>query len=343
MAGMQRAGGDRRASSAALWASLGTAALFEALAIPELDDKAAWTISPWKLDPYHTAVYLAQFAVPALALLIALRLLVLAVTRGADRQQQIEDRLQQIVRAAAVMTAGTGLALAFEWAAVIAGANPSHRAWTAIQVSGLAVDSALAVGTTALLVRCRRPRGSPAQWQYDWLDDLIFLCHRVRVLRRWASPEVATWVRRHAFGVFLAASALGAMAITGAQVVGEDITDPPLIAWYFIVETGSNLALCLIGNKLFVCIARPPRTQRRMITETAVVAGNLVTLATIAFHGSLATAVGLFALTLGAGLAAALITAAFLFARTASTQSSPPGKTAETAQRAHSARRPASR
>ena len=38
-------------------------------------DKTAWAASPWREDPYHTVVSLAQFAVPMFALVIALRLL----------------------------------------------------------------------------------------------------------------------------------------------------------------------------------------------------------------------------------------------------------------------------
>src|ERR1022692_2736026 len=79
VAPVQRAGGNRRASSVAVWTSLGTSGVLEALTVSEIENKAAWAISPWKADPYHTAVYLAQFAVPVLALLIVLRLL----TRGA--------------------------------------------------------------------------------------------------------------------------------------------------------------------------------------------------------------------------------------------------------------------
>src|ERR1019366_7271025 len=163
MAPVQRVDENRRASSVAVWTSLGTGGVFEALTVSEIENKAAWAISPWKEDPYHTAVYLAQFAVPVLALLIVLRLL----PRGALAEP---DRAQQTVRAAGVMMALIGLTLAFEWAAVIGGANPSPwGAWTLLQVGGLAVGSVLAVGAAARLVRQmagrlarrRRPRLPP--------------------------------------------------------------------------------------------------------------------------------------------------------------------------------------
>src|ERR1022692_886824 len=145
VAPVQRAGGNRRASSVAVWTSLGTSGVLEALTVSEIENKAAWAISPWKADPYHTAVYLAQFPVPVLALLIVLRLL----TRGALTEP---DRAQQAVRAAGVMVALIGLTRAFEGAAVIGGANPSPwGAWTSLQAGGLAVVSVLAVGAAVLL------------------------------------------------------------------------------------------------------------------------------------------------------------------------------------------------
>jgi hypothetical protein len=317
MALVQRTDENRRTSSVAVWTSLGTGGVFEALTVSEIENKAAWAISPWKEDPYHTAVYLAQFAVPVLALLIVLRLL----TQGALAEP---DRAQQTVRAAGVMIALIGLTLAFEWAAVIAGANPSPwDAWTSLQVGGLAVVSVLAVGAAVLLVRRRQPRGSSAQWRNDWLGDVVLVCRRIPVLRRWATPEVVAWVRGHAMTVFVALSALAGLAITSAQAIGEGTADPVIIIWFMIVETSSNLAFCVISNAIAGFIARPRRTRARNITETSVVAGCLATLIAIAFHDSLwsaftagpLTTAALVSLTLGAGVVVSLATAALLLAR----------------------------
>jgi hypothetical protein len=241
----------QRTSSLAIWTSLGAGSLFEALTAPEIENKAAWALSPWKEDPYHTAVYLSQFAVPVLALLIVLRLLTRRVLTD-------PDRAQQTVRAAGVMMALIGVTLAFEWAAVIGGANPSPRgAWTSLQVGGLAVVSVLAVGAAVLLVRCRRPRGSSARWRNDWLGDVVLACGRIPVLRCLATPEVVAWVRGHAMTVFVALSALAGLAITSAQAIGEGTTDPVIIIWFMIVETSSNLAFCVISNAIAGFIARP--------------------------------------------------------------------------------------
>jgi hypothetical protein len=307
----------RRASSAAIWTSLVTGGVFEALTVPETQSKAAWAVSPWKADPYHTPVYLAQFAVPVLALLIILRLLV----PGALAEM---DRAQQAVRAAGAMMALIGLTAACEWAAVIDGANPAPRAtWSSAQVGGLALVSLLASGAAVLLAGCRRPRGSSARWRNDWLGDIVLLCRPIPVLRRWATPEVAAWVRGHAMVVFAGLSTLAGLAIAGAQVIGEDITSPVIIIWYVIVETSFNLLCCLISNSAVGFIARPRRTRGQDIAEASVAAGCLATLIATAFHDSLWSAISsapltvmaLVTLTLGAGAAVTGLTAALMVAR----------------------------
>jgi hypothetical protein len=316
MASIQGVGESEGASSVAVRASLGAAGVFEVLTVPEIQDKTIWAVSPWREDPYHTAVSLAEFAVPMLALAIVLRLLARRASGG-------PDRAQQMVRAAGVMTAMIGLTLAFEWVAVIGGIPASPwGTWTPVQVGGLAVTSVLTVAATVLLVRCRRHRGSSGRWQHDWLGDVVFVCRRIPVLRRWASPQAAAWARRHAMAMFVVLSMLAAAVFTGAQAIGERWTDPLLIAWMLIAETASNLAFCVISNAVAGFIARTPRTRPRRIAETSVVAGCVAILVAIAFHDALWSALGtgpltspaLAALTLGAGLTASLATAALLLA-----------------------------
>ncbi|HEX3955022.1 MAG TPA: hypothetical protein VHZ03_00145 [Trebonia sp.] len=305
-----------RASAAAVLASLGAAVVFEALTVPATQDTTVWAASPWKEDPYHTVVSLAQFAVPMLALVIALRLLAWRAPGG-------PDRAQQAVRAAGAMTALIELTLAFEWAAVIGRMRAwSWGPWTSVLVIGLVVASVLNVAVMALLVRCHRGRGSFGRWRHDWLGDVLFVCRRIPVLRRWASPDVAAWARRRAMTVFVVLSVLAGAVFTGFQAIGERWTDPLLIAWLLIVETTSNLAFCVISNGAAGFIARPPRTRLRRIAEASVVAGSLAILVVIAFHDALwqafaagpLTSEGLVALTLGAGLATSLVTAAVLLA-----------------------------
>jgi hypothetical protein len=259
-------------------------------------------------------VSLSGFAVPMLALAIALRLLAWRAPGG-------PDRARQTVSTAGLMIAMIGLTLGCEWVSVLAVTPASpRRAGISMQVGGLVVTSVLLVAATAFLVRCRGQRAPSGRWRHDVLGDVVFLCGRVPLLRRWARPRAAAWVRRHAMTVFVVLSVLAAAAITGAQAVGEHVTDPLLIGWTLIAETAASLAFCLIGNAVAGFIGRAPRTGRYRIAEMSAVAGCLALLVAIAFHDALwsalgtgpLTSAGLAAVTLGAGLAASAVTAAAL-------------------------------
>jgi hypothetical protein len=298
--------------------SLGVAGVFEVLTVLATQDKTARAASPWQDDPYDVVVSLAQFAVPVLALVIALRLL-------AWREPGGEDRARQTVRAAGAMITLVGLTLGSEWAAVAVKTPASFSGtWTAVLIGGLFVNTVLTVVAAVLLVRCRRPRGSAGGWRHDWLGDAVFVCRRIPVLRRWATPRAAAWVRRRAMTVFVTLSTLAAATLTGAQAIGERWTDPLLIAWFLVVEATSDLAFCVISNAVAGFVARPPRTRARRVAEASVVAGCVAISLATAFRdalwpvfgtGSLTSVPALASLTLGAGAATALVTAGFLLAR----------------------------
>ncbi|WP_433466469.1 hypothetical protein [Spirillospora sp. CA-128828] len=309
----------RRSSPAVVWASLGTAALFEALTVLATQDRAVRAVSPWQDDQYDVAVSLSQFTVPILALVIVLRLPAWRMPDGPDRRQQTE-------RAAGAMTTLIGLTLIFEWSAVIGRAHDSAwSTWTMVLIGGLVMASILTVVVAAMLMRCRRPRGSSRRWHHDWLGDVIMICQRIPALRRWAEPKAAEWVRRRAMTVFITLSVLAAAGITGAQAIGERWTNPLLIAWMLVVETTSCLAFCLIGNAIAGFIARPAGTGPRRPAETSVVAGCVAILVTTAFRdvlwpgaGPLTSVPALVALTLGAGLITSLAVTGMQLARTPS-------------------------
>ncbi|AOR32797.1 hypothetical protein BFF78_18530 [Streptomyces fodineus] len=306
-----------RASSAVVWASLGAAGVFEALTVLETQDKTVRAASPWQDDPYDVVESLAQFAVPMLALVIALRLLVWRAPGGADR-------VRQTLRAAGAMVTLIGVTVVFEWVAVSARTPASSSGtWASVLISGLVVNSVLTVAVAVLLVLGHRGHGSAGPWRHDWLGDAVFVCGRIPALRRWVGPDAADRVRRRAMTVFVALSTLAAAAITGAQAVGERWTDPLLIAWFLIVVATSHLAFCVISNAVAGFIARPARTRPRRIAEVSVVAGCVAISAATAFRdalwpvfgtGSLTSVPALAALTLGAGLATSLVTAALLLA-----------------------------
>lgn len=304
MAAMERTERPR-----AVLAGLALACLFEALTVVETQDKGVRAVSPWQDDPYDVAVSLAQFAVPMLAAVIALRLLAWRAPGGPDRERQT-------VRAAGAMTALVGLTLAFEWAA--AGVvRLSWTGWTWFLVGGLAVTSVCAVAVAVMLARCRGTRG---RWRHDWLGDVLLVASRTPVVRRWATEGAADWVRRHALGVFALASGLAAVGIVGAMAVGERWTDPGLIAWALAVEFTSNLAFCLIGNAVAGFVARPERPWTRRAAEASAVAGCVAVQLAMAFRdalwpGTVTSVADLAVLTLGTGAATAAVAGVLLMTK----------------------------
>jgi hypothetical protein len=304
MGAMATTGHEARSSWVAIGAGLAAAAAFEAVTVPETQNGTLWAASPWKADPYHAAVTLAQLAVPALVLLIVVRLL----ARHAPGASQ---RWQQTVRTAAALTALVACTLSIEWIAVAVGANAASRgAWSRPETVALTVVTVLTTTTTALLARCRR-RPEPAdRRRLDGLGDVLFLCRRVPALGRWATPLAADRLRRRAMTLFTVLSMLVAAAVAAAQSVGEGLTDPLLIAWYFLAMTAAGLVFCLVGNALTGFVARPPRSRRRRTAEASVLAGGLGTLAATAFHAPLWSALSNSPLTPRALLTLTLTTAA---------------------------------
>ncbi|GAA4244507.1 hypothetical protein GCM10022255_007830 [Dactylosporangium darangshiense] len=292
--------------------------MFEALTVLATQDKAVRAVSPWQDDPYDVFVSFAVVAVPPLAVVIAARLLVWHAPGGPDREQQT-------ARAAGALTGVTGLPLVFEWSAVMVGA---HRAvwngWTTALIAGLAVVSVLALAAGGIVWRSRSPRAAASGWQHDWLGDVALLASRLPVVRRWAGPGVVEWTRRHATGVFAAASLLAAAGVIGAQAIGEGWTDPLLIGWAVTVVATSMFAFCILTNTAAGFIARPARTRPAHVAERSVLAGTAVLVAMTAFRdplwtvltgGPVTTVPVLVSLTVGAGLAASGLTAAVLAAR----------------------------
>lgn len=125
------------------------------------------------------------------------------------------------------------------------------------------------------------------------------------------------------FAVPMLALAIAA-GVVGAQVIGDDWTDPLLIAWALVVGTARNFAFCVIANAAAGFIARPARARAGRVAETSVLTGTAVLIVVTAFRdavwrplagGPVSSVAVLATLTLGAGLAASVITAVLLHAR----------------------------
>jgi hypothetical protein len=258
----------------AILAALGAAVLFEALTLLTTQDKIVRAVSPWQDDPYDVIVSFAMLDVPVLALAIALRLPAWRAPGGSDRGHQT-------VRAAGTLMTLTGLTLAVEWAAVIAGAHaPVWNGWTTALVAGLAAVSVLTLAAAAGLWRQRSPRRAARGWRQDWLGDVALIGRRIPVVGRWATDGMVEWIRTHATAVFVTASVLAAAAAIGGQAIGEGWTDPLLIAWAIIVVTTATFAFCVITNAAAGFIARPPRTRAAHVAETSVIVGTSALLLT---------------------------------------------------------------
>jgi hypothetical protein len=317
---MQRTRPDDDAASTALRAvlvSLGAAVLFEVLAVLETQIYAVRSVSPWRDDPYNTPVSLAQLTVPVLAVLIGLRLL-------AWRWPGRLDRAQQVVRAAAVMTALAALTAACEWSAVsVRAERASWNGRTGLLVAGLVANSLVVAAAAVLLARCRS-HGASAGWQHDWLGDIVQASGRIPALRNRRVGRLADWMRAHAMPVFIAVSLGAAAVVTSGMAVGEGWRDPMLIGWSVVADTTAFLAVCVVSNAIACLIACRPRTVVQRAAEVAAVSGGVAVLITIAFHDSLwhlvrgrplTSVLDLAVLTLGAGAVAALAAPAVLLWR----------------------------
>jgi hypothetical protein len=305
-----------RATVAASGVSLLAAAVFAALTALTTHDRTVRAASPWRDDPYHAVVGLAELAVPWLGLLVVLRLFAWRAPGG-------PDRAQQTARAAGTIATLVGVASAFEWAAVIGAAPVARTGWTSVLVAGLAVTSLLTAGAAVLLVRCRRPRGSARRWRHDWLGDVALLLRWTPLPRRWTGPAMVDRVRRHALAVFVAVSVLAGGGLAGAQSIGEGITDPLLVTWYFVVEAASLLAFGLVSNAVAGFVVRPAAGRARRAVEMSLATGGGAVLLAVAFRDVIRAAFGLgpvtavptlVGLTLGAGLGAAALAAVLALA-----------------------------
>lgn len=316
-----RSQGDGKRAVGALFAtviSIGNAVLFEALTVIATQDKTVRAASPWQDDPFDAVLSFAQFTVPAVCVVIAMRLPLWRLAGSPDRARQVQ-------RAALVATTLVTVTLGFEWVAV--GARAHHAGWdgtTGWLVAGLLVSSAATVSTVFCLTRTGAFYRSRRSWTHDWLGDAFVALARVPGLRKLTTPGNADLVRRHGVLVFAGASAIGAVLVVAALAVGERWTNPMLIGWALVVEATSNFAFCMISNAVVGFIAYPPRSRRRHAVETAITAGCVAIQVAVTFRDPLWRALGgtsptsvadLALLTDGAGVLVGLIAFAFLLQR----------------------------
>ncbi|HJP76096.1 MAG TPA: hypothetical protein VJ914_17640 [Pseudonocardiaceae bacterium] len=218
-------------------------ALFTAFAFLTTQDKPLRAGMPWQDDPYDGVVSFTQFLVPALIILILMRLTLWRRDRPVPR-----FRADQLLRASLASVVLVGLTMLTDWAAVAVRADrPLWNASTPWLIAVVGLLSATSIGCAIAIRRARRrlPRGRS---DGDWLDDLAQLVDQVFSGRRLDPRGPIAFLRGHIVAFAAGASLLGGLAMTGAQAIGEGWTDPVLIGTGIVVGTGGLFAFCLVSD-----------------------------------------------------------------------------------------------
>ncbi len=225
--------------------------------------KAVRAGSPWQDDPYDGMVSFTMFLVPALALLIAIRV---AVTRR--RIPEPAYRAEQVLRAALVCGGLVAATAVTDWLAVVLRADrPLWNGWTPWLIAALAILTATAAGTLPVLWRAwrRLPAATEAEADGDWLADLPFMRFEL----------ANAFVRRHIVAIAAVASLVAGLALATAQAVGEGWTSALLFVTAAAIGSGGFFAFSMGGNALLRIATPPakPRTKVHRAVRFAVVLG----------------------------------------------------------------------
>ncbi|MGW4244912.1 hypothetical protein [Nocardia sp. NPDC004722] len=269
--------GVRGVTAAALTTSFAAGTGFVALAWTTTQAKAVRAASPWQADPYDVMVSFAEFVVPGVLLLLALRMLL-----WRKGQPQPAFRVAQLVRTATAITGLVALSAAVDWVAVAARAD--REDWraptTPVLIAALAILTAVAVAGLILQRKALRLPESGRAHDADWVDDIEPLAALLTGGRTIVRPEflgsVAAFARRHDIAVLAAAAGCAGVAVVAAQAVGESWTDPLLILFAIVIATTGFFGIAMLGNHILVFIAPRPRPNRthRMV-RAAVTAAAL--------------------------------------------------------------------
>ena len=240
-------------------------ALFTVFAVLTTQDRALRVGMPWQDDPYDGVVSFTQFLVPALTVLILLRLTLWRRTTPVPRY-----RVDQLLRASLACVVLVGLTMATDWVAVARRAD--HPLWNSSTPWLIAVVGMLSVTSIGCAVAVRRAqRQLPAERSDgDSLDDLAQLVDRVVSARTLDLRGPIGFLRRHILAFAAGVSLLAGLGMTGAQAFGEGWTDPVLIGTGVLVGTGGFFAFCLVSDA-YLHITMP-RRQRGPAWVAVVVA-----------------------------------------------------------------------
>ena len=317
----------RPAAALALWVSVAGAVAFTAFAYVTTQVHAVRAGSPWQDDPYVGVVSFTEFLVPALAVLIAVRVLLHRRT-----EPKPVFRTAQLLRAAFVCTLLVAATIVTDGLAVVLRAAHSRwndgTPWLVATLAPLAVLAATALVCEARAFRRLPPRDGHAPGG-DWLDDLAVLAETLavrlppagaRLAVRFARGGAIEFARRHIMTVAALASLAAGLSIGLTQAVGEHWTSPVLFLTFIAIGTGGFFGLSMICDTVLrITVPRDPVSTGRVrrSARVAVIAGALALPAsavlrdgiwtTLGRHGQVGDAGGLAMITFGGALSTTVL------------------------------------
>ncbi|GAB2443632.1 hypothetical protein [Nocardia tengchongensis] len=280
-----------RAVNAALTGSFVAGVCFVALTWTTTQAKSVRSASPWQTDPYDVVVSFTEFVVPAMLLLMALRML---LWRTGRHRSQPAFRAAQLVRAATATTGLVAVTVASDWIAVVVGAN--HAVWTKpttpVLIGALAVLTAATAAGLMVQRKAVRQLLPDRSHDGDWLDDIEPLATRLWGGRAVVGPvcyrSITAFIRRHDIAVPAAAAMAAGTAIAGLQAHGEKWTDPTLVLFAVVVATSGFFGMAMLVNHLIVFITpASPLNRKGRAVRAAVTAAALGIPAAVAVRATL--------------------------------------------------------
>lgn len=317
----------RPAVALALWASLAGAVAFTAFAYVTTQVHAVRAGSPWQNDPYVGVVSFTKFLVPALTVLIAVRVL---LHRRAEPKPVF--RTAQLLRAAFVCTLLVAATIVADGLAAALRTDRSlwndGTSWLIAALIPLAALTAAALVCEARAFR-RLPPRSGRSLGGDWLDDLAVLAETIamrlppagaRLAVRFARSGAIELARGHIVAVAALTSLAAGLSIGLAQALGEHWTSPVLFLTFVAIGTGGFFAFSMICNTVLrITVPRGPVSVGRVrrSARVALIAGSLALPAsavlrdgiwtTLGRHGEVGDAGRLALITFSGGLSIALL------------------------------------
>ncbi|MEC3952412.1 hypothetical protein VMT65_05130 [Nocardia sp. CDC153] len=292
--GVSVGGQVRAAVGPALMASFVAGGGFIVFAWTTTQAKTVRAASPWQDDPYDVVVSFTEFVVPAVLLLMALRMLL-----WRNDQPQPAFRVAQLARTAAASTGLVALTAATDWIAVAVQAD--RTAWTATitpaLITALAVLTAVTAAGLTMQRKALRLMVSQRVHDGDWLDDIEPLAALLTGGRAIVRPShyrsVATFIRRHDIAVLAATAVSAGAAVTASQAIGEEWTDPRLVVFAMVVATSGFFGMAMLGNHILVFAAPVPRPNRiHRAVRAAATAAALAVPATVGLRDAIWSLLG---------------------------------------------------